>query len=371
MVVPALMRGVLRPGLSIIVLLCINVCSALAIRYTRPSVKNDTFGDDKLRSFFHATRNSTQMITIQDAAFALEDLQHRYGNRFKFFAIIAPHRSGSTFLSSLLKSHPEIQVFREEFQCHPNHNDGCKNNETLEETFDRLSNKLLDANVTRIGFKLMQDQLQNVAGKVFQHIPINVTFIVHFRRNILRRIISGAKGQNCGADGPGCMHPVSKSIAKKLRLYKPSLDATNLISKIQSRFQQQREVMDALRNISLFNPKCISHYEDWLNPKTRSDQTRNIETCLGVPNFKLASEMKPIHQALPILTTISNGQEVKNTLFGTKFESMLEDAKSTTVVYENLKMYDAFDNSHVELSGDQTHVHSRYPHKHDALNLRA
>lgn len=260
------------------------------------------------------------------------------------FVLVAEHRSGSGMVSRLLDSHPDIASFGELYQSFPHTSLAVRNGENLDITFLRLMNNPKAMGSAWIGFRLQNDQLPNVRGGIFEN-KLNPTFIFHFRRNVLRQIISYiAHMQQClnasRADDTECAHPTSESGLADAQAFKPYVDPTTLVAVLDKEFAARRDLMGAARAHSKLDPRCVSHYEDWLDPQAQPAQMGNIEACLGAPQSELTVNTYVIHQNRPISEVIANYGEVKGVLQGTQYAYLLEEFASPAEVFERLKMSD-------------------------------
>jgi len=117
--------------------------------------------------------------------------------------ILTTQRSGSTWLSTLLDSNPQIQGFRElfidqefvfpdtqvsTFSLYQRNNQGSRPGITFE-YLSKLDSYLGDQEA--IGFKLMYDQLLDYPELIFKFITEKYKFIHLVRENHLDMVISG------------------------------------------------------------------------------------------------------------------------------------------------------------------------------------
>lgn len=280
---------------------------------------------------------------------------HEIGGKKRFLIQVADARSGSTMLERLLSSHPQVAVWSEEYNCNLI-GQACANHENLIQTHRRLSS-LAGPRTTWVGFKLMTYHFDNVPGKkltVFNPQENgNATFIFHFRRNILREIISQSSGHPCHP--PWChaevciCHDFAHDDTEATKLQKknlPTLPTDTLVQRIAQKIESQRQLMVAMNNYPGFNRKCISHYEDWINPAVRVAQSNAIITeCLGLQASNLTTGLVAVNKDRPVLETVSNPEQVKHALQGTPYAYMLEDTASRSDAFESLLETDVLDES--------------------------
>ena len=239
------------------------------------------------------------------------------------FCILTTQRSGSTWLSTLLDSNPQIQGFRElfidqefvfpdtelsTFPLYQRNNSGSRPGITFE-YLSKLDDYLGDQEA--IGFKLMYDQLLDYPELILKFITEKYKFIHLVRENHLDVVISGKIKDDLGA-----AHFKVKIEPKKVYL-EPSWLIKNL---------KKRDLKRKLAHVFLAimpNEVLNITYDDL---RTDRDKTlTQISEFLSLNNENQGvfnSELKKInrksHQEM-----IQNYEEVQSVLSGTKFVNYL------------------------------------------------
>merc|ERR1712187_646253 len=198
-------------------------------------------------------------------------------NNLRYFVIVSEQRSGSDLLVSLLDSHPNIRCYSEWFKG--------RNSLTLKQAFREMQSDLASSgarDVQWLGFKLMLSQLDSVKGVLGDS---NVVVLFHWRRNVLRQMISNSANHLDKVLAPAGQHQShprtveeAAVIAKKTMPYIPS---EHLDSEISDHFQQRCRIMQTVRELGVRT--CpVSHMEDLAAMSHRRKATWLIESCLGV-----------------------------------------------------------------------------------------
>merc|ERR1712048_470815 len=196
-----------------------------------------------------------------------------------------------------------------------------------------------------LGFKLMLSQLDSIKVGLGDS---NVVVLFHWRRNVLRQIISNSANHLDKVLAPAGQHESHPTTAEEAAVIAnktmPYIPSENLDSEISDHFQQRCRIMQMVRELGVRT--CpVSHMEDWAATNHRRKATWLIESCLGVKSRSLTAPQKPIHYGTPVLETVKNPTEVEHALQDSTFEYMLEQYSSEEEVYHNLRLSDAYEHS--------------------------
>ena len=183
----------------------------------------------------------------------------------------------------------------------------------------------------------------------------NVLIIPHWRRSLLRQVIS--------ADAAEVLNwhqvtPMTKKNAKmQFETSIPTVEVDGLVDRMNF-------ILQGRRNITAFfadrgHPICpTSHYEDWIqNTQTRNHVTASILSCMGVHvTEELHTNLVVIHQDKGIDETCTNYQDIDTKLQNSQFKYMLESHyNSISSLYSALKKTDELEKprlEHVQTSGE-------------------
>jgi len=226
------------------------------------------------------------------------------GIPIQHFIVISQARSGGAWLTSLLKSHPNVIDANEVFL----HHEG-----TLESLFHQLEEKARGKRIMAVGFKLQIGQISNIHGP-----PIDVSdekVIYYWRRNVMRQLIS----LQAMHELPNTAHTHDVETANDISAHKPLVDTHTLGDKISGRLSKRCEVMRQ------FGGSCPPfHYEDLLSASFDKEMSR-LEACIGVPEAGVSSNQVSIHVSSPLLSTVANPADVQSWLSQSEYAYMLND----------------------------------------------
>eukprot|EP00404_Azadinium_spinosum_P030471 CAMPEP_0180561554 /NCGR_PEP_ID=MMETSP1037_2-20121125/3444_1 /TAXON_ID=632150 /ORGANISM="Azadinium spinosum, Strain 3D9" /LENGTH=337 /DNA_ID=CAMNT_0022578205 /DNA_START=91 /DNA_END=1104 /DNA_ORIENTATION=- len=251
--------------------------------------------------------------------------------RARPFIVITRQRSGSALLMHKLDSHPQIAAFDEYFLHH---------RDDLETAFayflSSLGNK---TSLKFIGFKLMVNQIDKVEDLFNSTLQPAPLFVMHWRRNDLRRLISSdANNHNASSSKNHIAHPKTDEAAEELAKFKPTMDASALKDMIAKDMNEQRKAAKMIKQSG--SPTCPDSFlEDWISDETRASQL--LFDCFQLAPLKLSTDLKPIHALTPILDTVANPDDVRKSLLHTEYAYMLEEGESQEAILEGLKVGDA------------------------------
>lgn len=241
----------------------------------------------------------------------------------KKFCILTTQRSGSTWLSTLLDSNPQIQGFRElfidqefvfpdtqlsTFPLYQKNNSGNRPGITFE-YLNKLDDYLGDQEA--IGFKLMYDQLLDYPELILKLVTQRYKFIHLVRENYLDVVISGKIKDDLGA----------AHFKVKIEPKKVYLEPAWLIKNLKKRDLKRK----AAHLFLALMPNDVLNitYDDL---RTDREKTLNLVADFlelnGSEQSTFKSELKKInrksHQEM-----IQNYEEVESVLSGTKFSNFL------------------------------------------------
>ncbi|XP_072989721.1 uncharacterized protein [Typha latifolia] len=242
----------------------------------------------------------------------------------RYFAIISTQRSGSGWFETLLNSHINISSNGEIFSAKERRSNISAITKTLDKLYnlDWFSSASKNECTAAVGFKWMLNQ-----GLVANHADIvdyfnqrGVSAVFLFRRNLLRQLVS-LLANNHDRDhkqlnGRHKAHVHSKDEAAVLARYKPKLNVTSLVPKLQHADHYTASALENLKNIR----HIVIYYEDLINNRTK---LMDVQDFLGVPKRKLISRHVKIH-TMPLSEQIENWGEVYNALNGTQYEGFLD-----------------------------------------------
>lgn len=318
-------------SLSLWLTLAISVHDVCAIRFRNSET---ALMDDELLEALSLISNATmfpdQKVDMSGIMRSMKVLSEHF--KAKPFLIITKQRSGSRLLVDLLDSHPQISCQGEYFigQEH--------NGKTLEDAYQDMSESVKNKpNLKWIGFKLMVGQMGRVNDLFNEKHSLkseSPVIIMHWRRNVLRRMISGAA---MGAGGVHRPHPTTAQDADIAGQFKPTIPTENLVREIDLEFEARRSVAEQIQNSGL--PTCPdSHFEEWvLHQATAATRFFN---CLQVERHALQTNMMAIHANKAVLETVANPDDIRAELSESKYAYMLEEGLPDEI-YENLKKSDS------------------------------
>lgn len=308
-----------------------------SLRPESPDVKSEFVAyptGDVLEAFTlvaNATMNLDQEVEMEKMMKAMLSVTKHFNA--KPFIVVTTQRSGSSWLVSLLNSHPEVACFSEYFV-------GTHGN--LRDAFEDMSASVKNKPQLKwIGFKLMMSQFGNVADLWNKKHTIESapTFMMHWRRNVLRRLISNEANKNDKKKSGNhhVAHARNGQEAQRLASFKPKINAKWLVHSIENELYSRRAVANEIHKYRL--PTCPdSHFEEWvMHP---DDAKQNVFNCLQVASDALQSDLVPIHASTPVLQTVTNPEEIHKALEHSKYAYMLEEGVSDEEIYENLQKSD-------------------------------
>mmetsp|Transcript_9280 Transcript_9280/g.12846 ORF Transcript_9280/g.12846 Transcript_9280/m.12846 type:complete len:281 (+) Transcript_9280:269-1111(+) len=234
------------------------------------------------------------------------------------FIMISQRRSGSTWLMSMLNSHPAIMARKEcifEFF-----------NRDKEETTKSICGKnfinALNTGTRGVhgmitsGFKIQVPQFFPFCTEQLQRYiqSHNVDLFLMFRENLLRMVVSS----NSHLD-----HIENKalaSIAQHTAVNIPTGQALlHILESLDTQQTRTRQIFPTAPEFKyedlVANPEIWRHVLEAIRINTSSLQSINI----------LQSPLIQLHSAIPIANTIRNFRDVRATLNGTRFQSFLYD----------------------------------------------
>lgn len=245
-------------------------------------------------------------------------------NPVRYFAIISMQRSGSGWFETLLNSHENVSSNGEIFGAKYRRSNVSMLYETLDRVYnlDWFSSASKNECSAAVGFKWMLNQglmeYHTEIAEYFKERGVQAIFL--FRRNHLRRMISllaNNHDKNVKVlNGTHKSHVHSPHEAKVLANYKPTINATFLVSDLKSAERKTARVLEYFKNTR----NIVLYYEDMVRNKTK---LVDVQEFLKLPHRNLTSNQVKIHTA-SLLSHIENWEEVQTTLKGTKYESYLQ-----------------------------------------------
>lgn len=239
-------------------------------------------------------------MQLQDLRFSL---QYRYkqllfrlpfskGKAYTPFLIVGHGRSGSTWLHTLLSSHPNVWSWGEELR--PYRQQGSF------QPMKRAFQLHYPQKIKAVGSKFFYDDLKLPGGELFlQEWIVAGKPVIHlYRRNVLRAIISEQRA----------MHFKEWSSRKKGgRLAKLPFRLADGLLRIAALDKQRQAMQVRLANAVSYT---LSYEELCSEPKL---QQQKLLQFLGLPHFSLYS---PLHQqnAAPMQDLLTNYDELRNAM---------------------------------------------------------
>lgn len=250
------------------------------------------------------------------------------------FCVITTQRSGSNWLIQLINSHPDLKALGEifierkfgrkwlkdknivPFYEFAKTNSGSRR---LKQTFNymELLNNYPGCHKA-IGFKVMYNQIKGQPS-IFLKIVLDNFKIIHLvRQNYLDIILSKKNAWGKGKKG-------IVWTKEKVEIEPIYLEPQSLLKEIYEIEFQQKLFKNIIRFLP--NPVMLVTYESLL--KERDKILDSISTFLRVKNSGITynSSLVKISQGT-YKDKIANYEEVKSTLYGTRFESFLNENKS-------------------------------------------
>ncbi|KAJ8766612.1 hypothetical protein K2173_001132 [Erythroxylum novogranatense] len=244
-------------------------------------------------------------------------------NPVRYFAILSMQRSGSGWFETLLNNHTNISSNGEVFSVKVRRSNVSMIIETLDKLYnlDWLSSASKKECTAAVGLKWMLNQgVMQYHEDIVQYFKTKgVSAIFLFRRNLLRRMISVlANSYDRDAkllNGTHKSHVHSPHEAEILARYKPSINATSLISSLRQVEDMTAKALEYFKSTR----HMILYYEDIVKNHT---ELFDVEDFLRVPQRDLYSRQVKIHKG-PLSSQIDNWEEVEKALKGTHYESLL------------------------------------------------
>lgn len=244
----------------------------------------------------------------------------------KKFCVITTPRSGSTWLATLLDSHPQIKSFEEPFiwrADRPNWTDrnfpsyynyktnAPKSPFTLFKYLNILSNYKSDTEFDIIGFKVMYNQIQENPEIMLKLLLDNYRIIHLIRQNYLDVIISRAAKKQ---------HRIAHSNQVQSKTKQVTLDTEHLIEDLD-RCQRNNKLFRPLLKIMPL-PVLEITYESMQQDYNRV--LRLVADFLGVSSNSITfqSDLKRINQG-KYSEKIANYDEVVKTLSRSSYSAFL------------------------------------------------
>jgi hypothetical protein len=246
------------------------------------------------------------------------------------FIIVSEARSGTTWLRSLLNSHPNIYMDDELFSKGYAENQGA----TVQDVFRDLETNNYQVQYKRwmvskaqgkqtfsLGFKVFVDQFSNISSLDLSGVKI----LYFWRRNVLRQVISDEahhyhSKQNYSFDE---WHATNAEEADTLSKYKPVINTETLAGDIEWRLTGRCQIMEQLKGVD----RCPTfHYEDLLGPSFDEGVAR-LESCLGTPGATLSSKEIRIHAESSVLSTVENSAELKSWFSKSSYAYLLNESR--------------------------------------------
>ncbi|HEY0417273.1 MAG TPA: hypothetical protein VGC78_12895 [Gaiellaceae bacterium] len=236
------------------------------------------------------------------------------------FVVFATQRTGSSWVASMLGSHPAVETYGELFQR------GAKRDTAFDPYFlahggrrnrrRRLTFRFLDAlyaaqpGIDAIGFKLMyQDVKENPA--ILAYLARRKVRVVHLvRANLLDVVVSNETARARGRyHAEGAVEQVAVAV-----------DAESLVRRLRSLERKVKVARTAVA--AAFVPHVEVSYESLLaEPRRFADLLRFLDVC--DPDTPLTSQLRKLN-SLRKEDTISNFAEVERALSGTRFAAFID-----------------------------------------------
>ncbi|RWV86601.1 hypothetical protein GW17_00051490 [Ensete ventricosum] len=239
------------------------------------------------------------------------------------FAILSMQRSGSGWFETLLNSHVNISSNGEIFSVKERRNTMSSIIRTLDKVYnlDWYSSASKNECTAAVGFKWMLNQ-----GLMANHDEIvkyfnerGVYAILLFRRNLLRRLVSQLANDHDRRtkqlNGKHQAHVHSEYEANVLAKYKPTLNATELMSSLKTANECITNALDYFNSTR----HIVLYYEDLILNRTK---LVDVLKFLGLPQRRMVSRHIKIHKK-PLSKQVENWEDVYNALKGTEHQSFL------------------------------------------------
>ncbi|XP_028765895.1 uncharacterized protein LOC114723819 isoform X1 [Neltuma alba] len=244
-------------------------------------------------------------------------------NPVRYFALLSMQRSGSGWFETFLNNHTNISSNGEIFSVKVRRSNISTIVETLDKVYnlDWLSSASKNECTAAVGLKWMLNQglMQNheQIAEYFRRHGVSVIFL--FRRNLLRRMISILANQFDKdaklLNGTHKSHVHSAREAETLAKYKPTINATSLISELRKVNETATKALEFFKSTR----HIVIYYEDVVKNRTK---LADVQDFLKVPYKDLKSRQVKIHKGV-LSNQIGNCNEVSKTLNGTAYESFL------------------------------------------------
>ncbi|CAI9763658.1 unnamed protein product [Fraxinus pennsylvanica] len=244
-------------------------------------------------------------------------------NPVRFFVIVSMQRSGSGWFETLLNSHINLSSNGEIMGAQDTRRNVSMILKTLDQVYnlDWLSSASKNECTAAVGFKWMLNQ-----GLMLHHEAITDYFnrrgvyvIFLFRRNLLRRLVSVLANvfdkNSKPLNGTHKSHVHSQHEAQVLAKYKPTLNATVLVSHLRAADQTVAKALEYFKSTR----HIVLYYEDIVRNSTKLEE---VQEFLNLPRRNLTSLQVRIHSG-PLAKQIENWEVVRETLKGTSYENFL------------------------------------------------
>ncbi|XP_064968237.1 uncharacterized protein LOC135614624 [Musa acuminata AAA Group] len=239
------------------------------------------------------------------------------------FTILSMQRSGSGWFETLLNSHVNISSNGEIFSIKERRNNMSSIIRTLDKVYnlDWYSSASKNECTAAVGFKWMLNQ-----GLMANHDEIvkyfnerGVYAILLFRRNLLRRLVSQLANDHDRRtkqlNGKHRAHVHSEYEANVLAKYKPTLNATELMSSLKTANECVTNALDYFNSTR----HIVLYYEDLILNHTK---LVDVLKFLGVPQRRMVSRHVKIHKK-PLSKQVENWEDVYNAIKGTEYQGFL------------------------------------------------
>lgn len=317
-------------GMCVLVLLALVCCVAgLVISPTDESLKMkaEEVLMPHMQVLYDAHIASQEEALEPDSVVAFDiDLLKRFSNAAthvanhlgaKPFVIVSQQRSGTGLLVSKLGSHPDIACFGEYF----NKRRGGSLRAAFRDLFKNVR-KDHPNGVKWFGFKLMENQMKRVNGLFAGIIVPQPVFIQHWRKNVLRQVISNQANLHDIAHprlNDHRSHATTQEDADMLAAWKPTIDHS-IFAEIARQLDGRARVAQAIEEAKV--PTCQdSSFEEWVS--NEAEASKKLFDCFGVEAAELHTHQLPIHMGRRVLDTVQNPEETKELLTGSEYEYML------------------------------------------------
>eukprot|EP00897_Mesotaenium_endlicherianum_P002161 jgi/Mesen1/1973/ME000147S01059 len=248
------------------------------------------------------------------------------------FVILSMQRSGSTWLETLLDSHPSVRTYDEVFEhgVEQYKHNFSRVREMLDTVYrlDWPTNVkgefIKETCVSAVGFKWMLGQgAVEFESDVLQYFrERKVTVLMLLRRNKVRAFVSkmvAMLSPRTNPEGDGIVwNTKADSEAQALATFRPVMDLEYMRGGLYSALELENEGRRAFNgNSTRF---MLLHYEDLLQDPKIMDE---VQAFLGVPVRPLSSPFKRIYSG-SLRDKIQNFDEIQKGLQGTPFEKFMD-----------------------------------------------